>query len=202
MSNILIINGHEYYPFSEGKLNATLVENAANFFTAKGHQTRVITMPASLKTQAGMSEQEVASELAHHSWADLVILQTPINWMGVTWSFKRYMDTVYTAGMGGDLCLGDGRNETQPKLNYGTGGRLTNTQYMMSVTFNAPAEAFDQDSEFFAGRSVDDLLFPMHMNFKFFGMQGLPTFSCFDVMKNADIAGDLRRFEQHLQQHF
>ena len=40
------------------------------------------------------------------------------------------------------------------------------------------------------------------MNFKFFGMQGLPTFACYDVMKNADIDSDFARFEKHLNENF
>ncbi|NEP84602.1 MAG: NAD(P)H-dependent oxidoreductase, partial [Okeania sp. SIO3B3] len=51
--------------------------------------------------------------------------QTPVNWMGVTWSFKKYMDYVYSAGMGGQLCKGDGRTRSDPSKQYGTGGTLT-----------------------------------------------------------------------------
>ena len=29
MKNVFIINGHQYYPFAEGKLNQTLVDTAA-----------------------------------------------------------------------------------------------------------------------------------------------------------------------------
>lgn len=104
--------------------------------------------------------------------------------------------------MGGDLCVGDGRTEDTPKKNYGMGGALTNTKYMLSLTFNAPEEAFNDETEFFNGKSVDDLLFPMHMNFKFFGMTPIETFACFDVMKNADIDNDLLRFEAHINKHF
>jgi modulator of drug activity B len=193
MSNILIINGHQYYPFSEGKLNATLVEKAVSMLEAKGHKTRVVTIS---------EEINVERELENHQWADIVILQTPVNWMGVTWSFKKYMDEVYTAGMGGALCVGDGRTEDAPKKNYGMGGTLTNTKYMMSLTFNAPEEAFNDENEFFNGKSIDDLLFPMHMNFKFFGMKPMETFACFDVMKNADVENDFKRFEAHINKHF
>ncbi len=193
MSNVLIINGHQYYPFSEGKLNASLVEKAVTLLQAKGHETRVVVMSESI---------DVEEQLAHHQWADVVIFQSPVNWMGVTWSFKKYMDEVYTAGMGGALCNGDGRTSDSPKLNYGTGGTLSNTKYMMSLTFNAPSESFDNKDEFFEGKSVDDLLFPMHMNFKFFDMKPLPTFACFDVMKNADIENDLIRFERHINTYF
>ena len=193
MKNVLILNAHHYYPFSEGKLNAALIEKADAFFKAKGYQTRVVN------TQ---DEFDVETELENHQWADIVFLQSPINWMGMTWSFKKYMDEVYTAGMGGALCHGDGRHQDNPKANYGKGGTLNNTQYMMSLTLNAPAESFADAADFFEGKSVDDLVFPMHMNFKFFGMQGLPTFACYDVMKNADIDSDFARFEKHLNENF
>jgi len=193
MSNILIINAHQYYPFSEGKLNAALVDKATTILMSKGHKVRTITM---------QDETDVEKELAHHQWADTIILQSPSNWMGVPWSFKKYMDEVYTAGMGGALCHGDGRHQEQPQKGYGTGGTLLGKKYMMSLTFNAPAEAFNDNSEFFEGKGVDDLLFPMHMNFKFFGLTAIPTFVCFDVMKNADVENDFKRFEVHLDTHF
>ncbi|WNC67039.1 NAD(P)H-dependent oxidoreductase [Thalassotalea nanhaiensis] len=193
MNNVLIINAHQYYPFSEGKLNAELVERAQIILAGKGYNTRVVTMS---------DEVNVEEQLAHHQWADIVLLQSPSNWMGMPWSFKKYMDEVYTAGMGGELCVGDGRNEVQPKQNYGTGGTLAGKKYMMSLTFNAPAEAFNDDAEFFNGKSVDDLMFPMHMNFKFFGMQSMDTFAAFDVMKNADVENDFKRFEAHINNNF
>ena len=193
MSNILIINGHQYYPFSEGRLNSTLVDKAVNLLEGKGHTTRVVTMSETV---------DVEKELENHQWADIIIIQTPVNWMGVTWSFKKYMDEVYTAGMGGALCVGDGRTEDAPKKNYGMGGTLTNTKYMMSLTFNAPEESFNDAEEFFNGKSIDDLMFPMHMNFKFFGMKPMETFACFDVMKNADVENDFKRFEAHIHKHF
>jgi modulator of drug activity B len=44
--NIFIINAHEYYPFSEGRLNNTLVERAREILSDKGHQIRTATMKA------------------------------------------------------------------------------------------------------------------------------------------------------------
>ncbi len=74
---------------------------------------------------------------------------------------------------------------------------------MLSLTFNVPKEAFNDESEFlFEGKSVDDLYFPQHMNFKFFGMKPLPTFACFDVMKNASIESDFQRLKNHLSEVF
>lgn len=194
MSNILIINAHHTYPFSIGRLNATLVENAETLLTEKGHQVR------SIRIDDGW---EVDTEIENHLWADSIILQTPVNWMGVPWPFKKYMDEVYTQGMSGSLCNGDGRTRENPKQNYGGGGSLTDRHYMLSLTFNAPEEAFGNEDEYlFQGKSVDDLLFPMHMNFRFFGMQAKPTFACFDVMKNADTENDLRRFTAHINSNF
>jgi putative NADPH-quinone reductase len=71
------------------------------------------------------------------------------------------------------------------------------------LIINAPKNAFDDpDQDLFRGRSVDDLFFPMHMNFRFFAMQPLDTFVCYDVLKNPDIENDLVRFEAHLSKHF
>lgn len=198
MANVLIINAHHQYPFAAGRLNATLAASADSLLKVLGHQTRLVKIDDDWIDGVG----DVDAALADHEWADIVILQTPVNWMGVPWTFKRYMDEVYTAGMGGALCNGDGRHESAPKKNYGAGGTLTGKRYMLSLTFNAPSEAFDDPAEYlFQGKSVDDLLFPMHMNFRFFGMRALPTFACYDVMKNPVSGDDFRRFEAHLNAH-
>lgn len=190
MSNVLIINAHHYYPFSEGKLNQTLIEKAQELLSTKGHEIRIVKSD---------EEYDVTEQLENHRWADIILLQSPVNWMGVPWKFKKYMDEVYTAGMGGELCNGDGRSSQAPKENYGAGGTLQGKKYMLSLTFNAPEEAFGNDAEYlFQGKSVDDLFFPMHMNFRFFAMEALPTFSCYDVMKDAQVENDLARYEEHL----
>ncbi|GAL15426.1 modulator of drug activity B [Vibrio astriarenae] len=139
MSNVLIINAHEPSPYSEGKLNAALVERARKTLEDKGHSVKVVTM---------QDEIIVDEQLAHFEWADRVILQSPVNWMTIPWSFKKYMDDVFTAGMGGALCQFDGRSAEEPTKNYGTGGTQTNTKYMLSFTFNAPRESFDDSDEY------------------------------------------------------
>ena len=117
------------------------------------------------------------------------------------WEAKKYADDVWTAGMDGRLCKGDGRHRETPEDDYGTGGTLTDTRYMLSLTFNAPKGSFDRsDQVLFKGRSVDDLWFPFHANQKFFGMQQVPgsTFASFDVMKNPTIEEDHQRFKELL----
>ena len=194
MNKILILNGAQPYAFAPGGLNAALANRAKDRLEAQGHEVRLTTVAESY---------DVEAEVENHRWADTVIMQFPVNWMGVPWSFKKYMDEVYTAGMDGRLCAGDGRVAEAPKANYGMGGTLTGTRYMISATFNAPREAFNNPAEpFFEGLSMDDLLRPVHLNAKFFGMVPLPSFGAFDVMKNPEIDTDLARFDAHLDTLF
>jgi modulator of drug activity B len=156
-----------------------------------------------IKTTTMKDDWNAGEEVDKHTWAGVVILQSPTNWMGFPWSFKKYMDEVYTAGMFGKMSQNDGRTAESPKKNYGGGGLLQDKHYMLSLTFNAPEEAFNDDKEcLFEGKSLDDLFFPQHMNFKFFGMKPLPTFACFDVMKNPNIDGDFSRLQNHLEENF
>ncbi|WP_068082476.1 NAD(P)H-dependent oxidoreductase [Polycladidibacter stylochi] len=194
MKNIFIISAHHPYPFSEGRLNAALIEKAQALLTARGCTTKLT------KTYG---QYDIDQEVANHQWADCVLIQTPLNWMGVPWSFKKYMDEVYTAGMDGRLCNGDGRTSLAPQSNYGMGGALQNTHYMLSITLNAPKQAFSNIAEpFFAGSSLDQLLLPLHLNARFFGMKPLKTFAAFDVIKNPQIEADFHRFEAHINALF
>ncbi len=191
---VLILNGHQPYEFAKGELNAAFANKAREFFEARGDEVRLT------KVSDGY---DVDEEVENHRWADLVFMQFPVNWMGVPWSFKKYMDEVYTAGMDGRLTVGDGRTPEAPKANYGMGGTLAGTKYMISTTLNAQAESLDDPSEpFFEGMSLDDLLRPVHLNAKFFAMEPLPTFGAFDVMKNAEVEKDFGRFDAHLKTTF
>ena len=194
MQNVFIINAHEQWPFSEGRLNRSMAERATVNLKNKGYEIQMTPM---------QDDYNVEKEIERHMWADALILQTHCNWMGVPWTFKKYMDEVYTAGMDGRLCAGDGRSREDKSKQYGSGGTLTGKKYMLSITYNAPLEAFDDpDQEFFGGRGVDDLFWPMHLNFKFFGMTPLKTFACHDVLKNPDVENDFARYETHLDQLF
>jgi modulator of drug activity B len=194
MKNIFVINAHEAYEFSPGKLNETLTDMALEHLRARGYETRLTTMK---------EEWDIDTEIENHRWADAVLLQSPVNWMGVPWSFKKYMDFVYSFGMDGRLCNGDGRTRKDPSKQYGTGGTLEGKKYMLSLTFNAPEKSFNDPSQtFFEGKGVDDLFWPMHLNFRFFGMEPLETFACYDVMKNPQIEGDFDRYKAHLAKLF
>lgn len=191
MRKVLIINGHQPFPTSPGRLSRTYAERAEDLLKADGAEIRSIT---------SASDYDLDAEVENQLWADIILFQFPLNSMGMPWSLKRYLDEVYTAGMDGRLAQGDGRSRNDPAKQYGSGGRLQNNRYMLSVTLNAPQEAFSDPSQtLFAGRSLDDLLAPVHINFAFFGMSALPTFAAFDVNKNPTHNADFIRFDTHLK---
>lgn len=194
MKRVFVINAHEEYEFAKGRLNQSMTELALEHLQANGYETQLTTMK---------DDWQVDAEIERHIWADAVLLQTPVNWMGVPWSFKKYMDFVYSFGMDGRLCSGDGRTRSDPTKQYGTGGTLVGKKYMLSLTFNAPRESFNDPSQtFFGGKSPDDLFLPAHLNFAFFGMEPLPTFACYDVMKNPQVEQDFERYRGHLAEFF
>ena len=74
---ILSINTHLTYPgWSEGKLNLAFMNLAKAFFVERGHPV-VETF-----VERGYDPEE---EVKKHAAADLVILQTPVNWFSAPW---------------------------------------------------------------------------------------------------------------------
>jgi NADPH dehydrogenase (quinone) len=194
MSKVLLINAHKRYPgFSEGKLNQTLIESAGRQLIAAGHEVRTTIID---------NGYDVAEELEKYSWADALFVQTPVNWMSVPWPFKKYIDEVYTAGIGEVLCRDDGRTRSDLSRKYGSGGLMSGKRYMISATWNAPLEAFEEPDQFFEGRGVDGIFLWLHKTYQFFGMEPLPTFSCYDVLKDPDVTDVKAQFADHLKDAF
>lgn len=194
--NILIINTHLNYPgWSEGKLNDTFTDLAKTFFTERGHtvtETRV---------ERGYNPKE---EVAKHAAADLVILQMPVNWFGAPWIYKKYVDEVFNAGFATKQLLeGDGRTRSDPSRQYGTGGKMQGRKFMISATWNAPRDAFDNpDGVLMEGKGTADLFLAITSNYKFCGYDILPDYGAFDIFKQAsDIPRALADYERHLEQH-
>ena len=194
MKNVLLINAHQRYAgFADGKLNQTLIDAAKELLENLGYET---------KTTIVESGYNVAGELEKYQRADAVFVQTPVYWMSVPYLFKKYIDEVFTAGIGQVLCKDDGRTRSDLSKKYGSGGLLSGKKYMISTTWNAPLEAFEDPNQFFEGKGVDGVFFWLHKAFQFFDMQSLPTFSCHDVLKTPDIENDLKRFKAHLDNSF
>jgi len=192
--NVLLINGHQRYEgFAEGKLNRTVFEATGKQLTTMGHE---------VKSTIVDNGYEIPAELEKYRWADAVFVQTPVYWMSVPYLFKKYIDEVFTAGIGEVLCRDDGRTRSDLSRKYGSGGLLQGKKYMISTTWNAPREAFEDPAQFFEGKGVDGVFMWLHKNFQFFGMEPLPTFSCFDVLKSADVEGDLGRLQEHVKEAF
>ena len=192
---ILLINTHLTYPgWSEGKLNLTFMDQAKAFFTERGHDV------AETFVERGYKPDD---EVQKHVATDLVILQTPVNWFGAPWIYKKYADEVFNAGLATKaLLVGDGRTRKDPTRQYGTGGKMQGKKFMISATWNAPAATFDNpDSVLFAGKGTAELFLPITSNYKFCGYDILPAFGIFDIFKNPDVPGALENYQRHLAKH-
>lgn len=193
--NVLIINAHLNYPnWSEGTLNKSMVDVAKNYFTERGDEV------TETHIENGYSPD---SEVQKHVQADLVILQTPINWFGAPWIYKKYVDEVFNAGLHSKTLLdNDGRTRKDPTRQYGTGGHMNGKKFMVAATWNAPKEAFDNKSGvLFGGKSTDDLLLHITSNYKFVGFDILSDYGVFDIFKEgADISESLKSYVPHLEE--
>ena len=192
---ILIINSHlTYKGWSEGKLNQTFMEVAKAFFLERGHEVLETIV------ERGYSPEE---EVSKHAAADLVILQTPVNWFSAPWIYKKYVDEVFNAGLATKVLLeGDGRTRKDPSKQYGTGGKMKGKKFMISATWNAPKGTFNNpDSVLFRGKGRDDLFLAITSNYKFTGYEIMPDFGVFDIFKSPDIPGAIEEYKLHLETH-
>lgn len=73
---------------------------------------------------------------------------------------------------------------------------------MLSLTWNAPLEAFTDPQQFFEGVGVDGVYLHSHKACQFLGMSPLPTFICNDVIKDPQVPFYISQYQQHLQKVF
>ena len=187
-----IINAHLTYPnWTEGRLNSSMVDIARSVFESAGHNVTVTSIEEGY---------DAAIEEGRHLDADLVLLQTPINWFGAPWIYKKYADEVFNAGLASQSFLtGDGRTTEDLSRQYGSGGKMTGKKFLVATTWNAPAETFDNsDSILFAGKSADDLLLHITSNYKFTGFDVLPSFGIYNIFRDGSIDVRLEEYKQHL----
>ncbi len=190
---VLLINAHHRYPgWSEGNLNASAISMMVEFFSARGDD--VIT--------TNIDEGYDPAEEEHkHLEADLVILQTPVNWFGAPWTWKKYIDETFTVGLhSASMLTGDGRSRSDATRPYGSGGKLTGRKFMISATWNAPESAFTNTTNpVFLGLSADHALSALSAPYRFCGYEVLPTFHFFDIFKNPTLETDLQALPSHLE---
>jgi modulator of drug activity B len=178
MKQVLIVNAHQKYDrISEGRLNKTLAEQAKSFF--KKHDIRV---SETIIDQG----YDIDEEVEKHLGSDLVVLQTPINWANLPWTYKKYADEVFNKGLfSGKMATSDGRVKGDPSRQYGSGGLMTGKAMFISATWNAPRECFEDNGQLWSGgKSADDVLLNAVLNYKFFGYEILPGYHSYDVVKN------------------
>jgi NADPH dehydrogenase (quinone) len=192
MSNILIINAGKTFAHSKGALNISLTQLGESVLREAGHNVRVTTLE---------DGYDIQTEIESYLWADTVIYQQPGWWMGMPWTLKKYVDEIFTEGHG-KLYASDGRSRSDASQKYGSGGLLQGKSYMLSLTWNAPLEAFEYKEQFFHGVGVDGVYLAQHKANQFLGMHGLPTFICNDVIKQPDIDGYFAAYRAHLENVF
>ncbi len=135
---ILLINGGAPFNGNGGKLSKTLHELAKRTLESLGHETRETTIHEGY---------DLEGEVEKFLWMDAVIWQMPAWWMGEPWVVKKYIDEVFMSGMG-KIVANDGRHSASPNDGYGTGGLIKGKSHMLSVTWNAPLQAFDKPGIF------------------------------------------------------
>ncbi|WP_106475720.1 NAD(P)H-dependent oxidoreductase [Phytohalomonas tamaricis] len=192
MSKILLINGKKQFAHSDGRFNATLHDVAVEQLSALGHELKETTVD---------DGYDIKEEVEKFLWADVIIYQMPGWWMGAPWTVKKYIDEVFTVGHGA-LYASDGRTRSDASRRYGSGGLLQGRKYMLSLTWNAPQQAFDDPEDFFEGKGVDAVYFPFHKSQQFVGLEALPTFLATDVIKEPNIERDIERYSTHLRTVF
>ena len=195
MKNVLMINGHQRYDkIAEGSLTKLFIDTASDFFTQNGFN---------VKQSMVESAYDVSDELDKLAWADYIVFQYPVFWMGVPWITKKYIDEVFSAGMNTVTYVSDGRSKEDPSKKYGSGGLMQGKKYMLSLTYNCPETEFDNKEGFFDGLSLDEANIATHKLFQFCGAEPLETYAIHDVFKeNLDIDTALKRFKDTLERNF
>jgi NADPH dehydrogenase (quinone) len=193
-NTVHLINTHLTYPnWSEGTLNNSFVQAAKDFFSSKGWEI------LETKVEDGYNPDE---EVEKHMAAGLVILQTPINWFGAPWIYKKYADEVFNSALFSQKFLsGDGRTREDSTRHYGTGGKMQGKKFMVCATWNAPEAAFGNPVQtLLQGKDTEDLLLNITSNYRFCGYDIVKSYNCFDIFKDGDIAGDLKQYPLYLEE--
>lgn len=192
MRKVLILNGHQFYKGpANGELTNYYIEKAKEFFLKNGFEVKYTHIEKGY---------DVEEECQKFEWADYVLFQYPVYWMGIPWIAKKYFDETFTQGRHYES---DGRSRSDASKTYGSGGLLKGKKYMLSVTYNCPISEFDNPKGFFDGLSLDQAHVATHKTFEFCGLKPLKTYSVHDIFKgDLDLTKELEKFESVLKENF
>lgn len=183
----LVINGHKFYPYAQGKLNQTMFDEIVRVLQEDNNEVQTTIVE---KGQDGEKGYNVDEEIEKYKWADNIIYQTPLNWFSVPWIFKRYFDDILKHGI-----FYTGSND------YGRGGLMGGKKYMFSFTCNSPAYAFDNINEFYNGMSPDELIVSLHKMHEFCNMTPFRSYFAFDAVHNTDVPRYLKEIKNHINMY-
>lgn len=187
----LLLNGSKKFGSDGTRLNHTLQDIAKEELQAMGYNTLETIL------DAGYTPQE---ELEKILQSQLIIYQMPAWWMGEPWIVKKYIDEVYWLGVG-TLFRNDGRSRKDPSKKYGSGGLAQGKKVMLSVTWNAPREAFTECDNFFEGVGVEGVYLHLRKAHEFCAMEWLPIFMCNNVLKDPHVEEYISAYKAHLREH-
>ncbi|RXJ82536.1 NAD(P)H-dependent oxidoreductase [Arcobacter sp. F2176] len=192
MKKILILNGHQHYDgIAEGNLTNSFINKANEFFIKNGFEVKNTNIEEGYETE---------EEIEKFEWADYILFQYPVYWMGLPWIAKKYIDETFTHGR---HYASDGRSREDASKLYGSGGLLTGKKYMLSLTYNCPESAFNNKNSLFDGMSLDEAHVAVHKTFQFCGLTPLETYAVHDIFKgDLNLELELEKFEKVLIKNF
>lgn len=192
MKKVLIINGHQYYEnVAEGALTREYIKAANDYCKNNSYE---------IKNSHPDKGYTVKEELEKWDWADFILLQYPVYWMGLPWSTKKYMDEIASGGIGTVTYINDGRSRDDASKKYGSAGLLIDKKYMLSLTYNCPSSEFNNKEGFFEGLSIDEANYSVHKIFQFCGAKKTDTYSVHDIFKgDLDLELELGKFTKTLE---
>ena len=195
MKNVLIINGHQKYDVvAEGKLTQIFIDAANAFFTSNGF---------SVKNTVIESDYDIMEEVEKLAWAEYILYQYPVYWMGLPWISKKYFDEIFSAGYQTVTYQSDGRSRDDASKKYGSGGLMQDKKYMLSLTYNCPTTEFSNKEGFFDGLSLDEANVAVHKTFQFCGAKPLETYSIHDVFSgDLNVDAEVEKFNATLHRNF
>lgn len=194
MKKVLLLTLHQKYDgIANGNLTRSLVNEAKTFFETNGFE---------IKETVIEDGYDVAEEVAKFGWADIFFVQSPVYWMGLPWLGKKYIDDIFSGGVGTVTYANDGRTRSDPSKTYGSGGLMNGKKYMLSFTYNCPTSEFDNPKGFFDGLSLDEANVALHKTFQFCGVEKLPSYSVHDIYKSEfKLDEALAKLQEHLKQN-